>query len=114
MKYLKYLNESIKIEDYKEWYKFFNKELYSKEEEFFKLFPDHDKNYNRIYFPLVIDHEKWNITIPSDLKDYFGWNHIRIIDYYEGLIEVKKSNGGNRRIGIGKFYLFLNKKPHRQ
>lgn len=95
------MNESINISDYKKWSKYINKKYYDSEEGFFKLFKDHDKYHNRIYFPLKVEHKNWEIKIPTELRDYLNWFGYEIINYNEGII----SRGGVR-MRIGKL---LNK-----
>jgi len=98
MKYLR-LFEKLKICDYKQWSKFFNKEIYDKLEPIFRLFKDHDKKYNRVYIPLGdIDVDNWEIKIPDELSDYLNWYHYYNIDFLNGLVDDQDG----RRIKIGK------------
>jgi len=115
MKFLKLFEEAVKVCDYKKWQKYANWNSYKEEEEFFKLFPDHDKNYNRIYFPLKINKEEISTNdIPRELRDYIEWNGYKIVNYADGLIKryhTGYDNGGipvgdSRVIRIGKY---LNK-----
>lgn len=61
-------------------------------------YDSHDKNWYRIYFNLKFNPERFQIEIPQELRDYLGWNNIRIIDYNSGICRDRDG----REIRIGK------------
>lgn len=112
MDYLKnindFINESIKICDYKKWVKYFNWEKYKQNEKVFKKFKTHDKNYNRIYFPLKI--EKQDTKLPQEIKDYLSWNNYSY-DERNNTVKIKSYNDKGiyyKNIKLGKFLKMIN------
>lgn len=104
MKYIKSYKifEFVEISDYKEWSKFTNKEFYQKIGEYFKSQELHDKNFNRIYYDLEVNHDLFKVEIPDEITDFFNWygqgNSMRIKDYNKGICTDKDG----REIKIGK------------
>ena len=90
------VNESLKISDYKKYIVYANKDIYDSYKDFFKLFPDHDKGYNRIYFNVDI---KFENAIPQNVIDYILFNGYRIDDQEKGIM----SDFIGRRGKIGKY-----------
>ena len=103
MKYIKLSEEFVPIGDYKNWSKFSNKDFYNEIGKYFKNFPDHDKNYNRIYFDLDIDPDRFKISIPLEISDYMRWYGYPIIDYERGVCQDKDG----REIRIGRLFIKL-------
>ena len=95
---IKKLYEFIAISDYKKWSGFINKKFYDDMGKLFKKFPDHDKNYNRIYFDLKVDPSRFQVEIPLELKDFMRWYGYPILDYDKGICRDKDG----REIKIGK------------
>ncbi|MCB1713091.1 MAG: hypothetical protein KDH96_11655, partial [Candidatus Riesia sp.] len=94
---IKESNESISYKDYKNFcdkidnYMVGINPLGDRKEiiDFFKKFPDHDKNFYRIYFDLKVDRDDWKIEIPKEIKDFMGWYRFPIVDYEKGLTKDK-------------------------
>lgn len=95
---IKLFEEFVKISDYKKWEDFYNKKFYDEIGKFFRNFSDHDRNYNRVYFDLKVDHSRFRIWPPDELKDFLNWNRYFITDYYLGLCKDKDG----KIIKIGK------------
>ena len=96
-----YLNEAIRISDYKKWAGDYdmNNVLQQKLKKYFMHFKDHDKNYYRIYVDLPINKDNWEVKIPKEISDYFGWFGIKIVDYMAGICRDPKDG---REVRIGK------------
>lgn len=92
------LYEFVSISKYKDWVKFTDKNFYDKMGEFFQKFPDHDKNYNRIYFNLKINPDIFQVVVPQELQDFMGWYGYPILNYDKGICRDKDG----REIKIGK------------
>jgi len=98
MNKIKLFEEFIPISDYKKWSIHTNKKFYDDIKPYFMKFPNHDKNYNRIYFDISIDPKGFNVTVPDEISDYFLWNRIEIVDYNKGIC----IDNEGRTIKIGK------------
>jgi len=104
------IGEAIKFSDYKKWSKDANKGFFDEMGEYFKNFPDHDKNFYRIYFDLEVNPDDFKIVIPDEIEDFFDWfgpdgpyhTQMEIIDYQKGICTDKEG----RQMRIGKL---LNK-----
>ena len=98
---LKLFEEFVKVSDYKNWSRYANLEFYKKMGGNFKKAEDHDKNFNRIYYDLKVDHDSFEVLIPEEISDWFRWfsmgNDMEIIDYNRGLCRDK--DGREMRIG---------------
>lgn len=92
------LYEFINISDYKKWSKEANIKFYNDMGVAFKKFTNHDKNYNRVYFDLKIDPDRFQIHPPEELKDFMRWFGYPIINYDRGICRDKDG----REIKIGK------------
>lgn len=90
--------ELVTYKQYKDMSANFNMNFYSKFEEFFKKFKDHDRNFNRIYFPLQVDSSRYQIKAPKELSDWMRWNNYHIVDYDKGLCYNKQG----KIVRIGK------------
>lgn len=95
---LRLFEEFITVSDYKEWNKYCNTDFYNRMGEYFAKFEDHDKNYNRIYFDLKVNHDNFQIIIPQELSDFMRWNNYPILDYELGICRDRDG----REIKIGK------------
>lgn len=91
-------NETLSLSQYREWSKHANIEFYDEMGKYFKTFSDHSNNYNRIYFDLEVDNEDFEIVMPDEIEDFFGWYGYDIIDYRRGICRDKDG----REIKIGK------------
>jgi hypothetical protein len=94
------VNEAVKISDYKPYHNLMDPNLQKTFKEYFKTFPERDKNVYRIYFDLKITTEDWEVRIPQEIKDYMGWYHYPILDYDKGICRDKDG----REIRIGKLF----------
>ncbi len=101
----KLFEEFVDISDYKKWVGHFNNEFYKSMESIFKQYPDHDKNYNRIYFDLKVDPSKFEDRIPQEIKDYMGWYGYPILDWSKGICQDKDG----RPIKIGRLFQKINR-----
>jgi len=105
LNYDEFIKEAVKISDYRPYHKLQAPRMKEIYKEYFMTFPDHDKNYFRIYFDLKIDPSKWNLKIPQEIQDYMGWYGYPIIDYAKGLCR----DGSGREIRIGRLFHKLNR-----
>jgi len=100
MKYLK-LFEVIKISDYRKYHRMRgNDDFQEKMKEYFMKFPDHSRNYDRIYFDFEVDPDDWKIKIPKEISDFMGWYHYPILDYNKGICR----DHDGREIRIGRLF----------
>jgi hypothetical protein len=99
------IKEAVKISDYKPYHNKIDSIQQEKWKEYFKKFPDHDKNYNRIYFDLKITPKDWKVQIPQEIKDYMEWFRYPILDYDKGICQDKDG----REIRIGKLFYRLGR-----
>lgn len=104
------VSEAISISDYKKWSKDTNNVFFNEAGEYFRKFPDHDRNYYRIYFDLKVNTDDFEVVIPDEITDFFTWfgpdgpyhTQMKIIDYNKGICTDKEG----RQMRIGKL---LNK-----
>lgn len=93
------LFEHIKLSKYKDWHNIKNENFDKKVEKFFKLFPNHDKNYYRIYLDFKVHENDWKYKIPTEIEEYLEFYGYPIIDVRRGLCFSLKDQ---RKIRIGK------------
>lgn len=99
-------NEAVKLSSYRPYHNIMDTKQQEEYKEYFKKFPEHDKNYYRIYFDIKIDPSKWEIEIPQEIKDYMDWYRYPIIDYNKGICLDKDG----REIRIGRLFYKLGRK----
>lgn len=103
--YLEFVNESVKVSEYKPYHKYLDEKTQKIYKEYFRHFPEHDKNYYRIYFDIKVDPSKWQVNIPQEIKDYMEWFRYPIKDYAKGICVDKDG----RDIKIGRLFVKLGR-----
>lgn len=103
---IKLFEEFVPISDYKRFYSYLNTSFYDIAGEKFKRYKDHDKNYNRIYFDIKVDSDRFQVCIPPEISEFMSWYGYRIIDYNKGLCLDKDG----REIKIGKLFVKIGEK----
>jgi hypothetical protein len=104
-KFKEFINEKLKISDYRKNLKKckINKDFDETIKKLFMMYPDHNRNYYRIYIPITV---KLNIMdIPPRIMSFFLDKSYKLTpeDYILGVVQDKKYN--DRKIKIGKFLI---------
>jgi ribosomal protein S13 len=86
------IDEALTPSQYRPYVKEFNRERYS---EIFKTLGDkydHDKNYYRIYIPLVEGKKEGPVSpIQKEVEDFLKQNGYQVLDYIKGIVKFGES-----------------------
>lgn len=91
--------EALKPSQYRKYVKYFDREKYL---DIFKSIGDdfqHDRNYFRVYIPLIKDTSNYISTTHKKIYDFLSENNCELIDYVKG---KAKFNSSKNETSIGK------------
>jgi hypothetical protein len=86
------INEALPPSQFRKYVKAFNRERYN---EIFKSLGDkydHDRNYYRIYIPLVEEKKEGPVSpVQKEVEDYLTQNGYQVLDYIKGVAKFGES-----------------------